>query len=238
VSGRITALPASDNQLVHKGDRLMTIDPTDYALAVEQAEATTQQAQINAENAEREAQRRANLTTLETSVEEKQTFATTAAAAAAAYRQALATLATARVNLQRTDIRSPVNGYVTNLLVQQGDYANVGQNLISLVNSDSFWVAGYFEETNLENIHEGDPATIKLMGYHQPIQGHVDSVARGITVANVQPGHGGLATVNPIFTWVRLAQRVPVRIHIDDVPQGVRLVVGQTATVQIDHKSK
>ena len=148
-------------------------------------------------------------------VEEKQTFASTAVAAQAQYQQAVANLDQARVNLERTQIRSPVNGWVTNLLAQLGDYANVGQNKISLVDADSFWVDGYFEETNLGAIREGDPASIKLMGYSQIVRGHVGSIARGINVANAQPEQQGLATVNPIFTWVRLAQRIPVRIHID-----------------------
>ncbi len=131
-------------------------------------------------------------------------------------------------------IRSPVNGYVTNLRARLGDYATVGQRLISVVDADSFWVDGYFEETSLGRIHDGDPTTVKLMGYSQLVRGHVDSVARGINVPNAQPNQAGLASVNPIFTWVRLAQRVPVRIHIDRVPDGVRLVAGMTATVQID----
>src|SRR5580693_9686962 len=111
------------------------------------------------------------------------------------------------------------------LLAQLGDYANVGQNVISLVDADSFWVDGYFEETNLEPIRVGDPAEIKLMGYRQ--------IVRGINVANAQPNGQGLANVNPIFTRVRLAQRIPVRVHIDDVPDGVVLAAGMTATVQI-----
>ena len=154
--------------------------------------------------------------------------------AKAAYQQAQANLDHARVNLQRTKIYSPVNGYVTNLQAQLGDYATVGQRIISVVDADSFWVDGYFEETSLGRIREGDPATIKLMGYSQLVRGHVDGIARGINVPNAQPDQAGLASVNPIFTWVRLAQRVPVRIHIDQVPDGVRLVAGMTATVQID----
>jgi multidrug resistance efflux pump len=140
----------------------------------------------------------------------------------------------AQVNLGRTRILSPVNGYVTNLLAQLGDYVNVGVNTISVIDADSFWLDGYFEETNLARIHVGDPARISLMGYSQIIRGHVGSIARGINVANAQPSQQGLATVNPIFTWVRLAQRVPVRIRIDAVPDGVQLVAGTTATVQID----
>ena len=127
-----------------------------------------------------------------------------------------------------------MNGYVTNLLARLGDYATIGQRLVSVVDADSFWVDGYFEETGLGRVHEGDPATVKLMGYSQLVRGHVDGVARGINIPNAQPDQTGLASVNPIFTWVRLAQRVPVRIRIDQVPDGVRLVAGMTATVQID----
>jgi RND family efflux transporter MFP subunit len=238
VAGQIVELPVADNQFVHKGDLLMVIDPTDFKIAVSLTEAAVQQAQANAQNAEREAKRRQELTTLAVTVEEKQTFATTALATQAQYQQAVANLDQARVNLERTQIRSPVNGYVTNLLAQLGDYANVGQNEISLVDADSFWVDGYFEETNLEPIQVGDPASIKLMGYREIVRGHVGSIARGINVANAQPNGQGLANVNPIFTWVRLAQRIPVRIHIDEVPEGVVLSAGMTATVQIDPQSR
>src|SRR5262249_20597140 len=228
VAGRIVELPIADNQFVHKGDLLMVIDPTNFKIAVSLAEAAVQQAQANAQNAEREAKRRQELTTLAGTVEEKQTFATTALAAQAQYQQAQANLDQARVNLERTQIRSPVNGWVTNLLAQLGDYATVGENIISPVDADSFWADGYFEETNLEPIRVGDPASIKLMGYSDIVRGHVDSIARGINVANAQPNGQGLATVNPIFTWVRLAQRIPVRIHIDQVPEGVVLAMGMT----------
>ena len=238
VSGYIVELPVIDNQFVHKGDLLVVIDPTNYKIAVSLNEAAVQQAQANAQNVEREAKRRQALTDLAATVEEKQTYASNAQVAEAQYQQAQANLDQARVNLERTQIRSPVNGYVTNLLAQLGDYANVGQNLISVVDADSFWVDGYFEETNLEPIQVGDPASVKLMGYHQIVRGHVDSIARGINVANAQPNGQGLATVNPIFTWVRLAQRIPVRIHIDQVPEGVVLAAGMTATVQIDPQAR
>src|SRR5215467_10833936 len=234
VAGRIVELPVKDNQFVHKGDLLLVIDPTDYKIAVSLNEAAVQQAQANALNAERESKRRQELTTLAVTVEEKQTFASNAVAVQAQYQQAVAKLDQARVNLQRTEIRSPVNGWVTNLLAQLGDYANVGTNVVSVVDADSFWVDGYFEETNIAPIRVGDLASIKLMGYSQIVRGHVDSIARGINVANAQPNGQGLANVNPIFTWVRLAQRIPVRVHIDEAPEGVVLAAGMTATVQID----
>jgi multidrug resistance efflux pump len=148
--------------------------------------------------------------------------------------QTQAELRQARVNLQRTRIVSPVDGYVTNLLAELGDYVNVGVTTISIVDADSFWVDGYFEETNVSPIRVGDPAEVKLMGYTQILRGHVNSIAREINVANAQPNGQGVATVNPIFTWVRLAQRIPVRIQIDRVPEGITLVAGMTATVQID----
>jgi multidrug resistance efflux pump len=234
VAGRIVELPVADNQFVHKGDLLMVIDPTNYKIAVSLNEAAVQQAEASAKNAQKEAERRQQLTQLAVTKEQKQTYASNAVVAQAQYQQAAANLEQAQVNLQRTEIRSPVNGWVTNLLAQLGDYANIGQNLISLVDADSFWVDGYFEETGLDRIQVGDPAEIKLMGYRQIIRGHVGSIARGINVANAQPNGQGLANVNPIFTWVRLAQRIPVRIHIDQVPEGVVLAAGMTATVQID----
>jgi multidrug resistance efflux pump len=234
VAGRIVKLPVADNQFVHKGDLLMLIDPTDYRIAVELTEAAVQQTKATAENAQREAERRRKLTDLAETVEDRQTHEANAQASAAQYRQALAQRDQAKVNLERTEIRSSVNGWVTNLLARFGDYATVGQKLISVVDADSFWVDGYFEETSLGRIHDGDPATVKLMGYSQLVRGHVDGVARGINVPNAQPNQAGLASVNPIFTWVRLAQRMPAHIHIDQVPDGVRLVAGMTATVQIE----
>ena len=234
VAGRIVELPVADNQFVHKGDLLMVIDPTNYRISVQQAEAAVQQTQATAQNAQREAERRRKLSSDAVTVEEQQTYDANASAGQAQYQQAVANLDQAEVNLKRIEIHSPVNGWITNLLAQQGDYATVGRNVISLVDADSFWVDAYFEETQLASMVEGDPAKIKLMGYRQIIRGHVGSVARAINVANAQPDQAGLAQVNPIFTWVRLAQRVPVRIQITEVPDGIRLVAGMTATVQVD----
>jgi multidrug resistance efflux pump len=237
VTGRIVELSAADNQFVHKGDLLLVIDPTNYKIAVQLAEAAVDQAQAMARNAQREAERRRKLDDLSVSVEQKQDFDASAVAAQAQYEQAVANRDQAKVNLERTRIRSPVNGWVTNLLAQLGDYAAVGRNEISIVDADSFWVDAYFEETQLASMHEGDPVEIKLMSYRQIIRGKVGSVAHGIDVSNAQPNQQGLATVNPIFTWVRLAQRVPVHIGIDQVPSGVRLVAGMTATVQVNTRA-
>jgi hypothetical protein len=153
-------------------------------------------------------------------------------------KQAEAQLRQAQVNLERTRIVSPVDGYVTNLLAQTGDFVNAGANTISVVDANSFWVDGYFEETNLGPIRVGDQAHIKLMGHGEIVRGHVDSIARAINVANAQPAAQGVANVNPIFTWVRLAQRIPVRVDVDEVPAGLTLSAGMTATVQIDDRDR
>jgi RND family efflux transporter MFP subunit len=234
VFGRIVKLRVSDNQFVHKGDLLMVIDPTDYRIAVSRASAALRQAELDAENATRLAERRESLAKLDAvALEQAQTFGNAASVAQTQVEQARANLRQARTNLERTEIRSPVNGWVTNLLVQRDDFATVGQNEISLVDADSFWVDAYFEETQLASIHESDVTEVQLLGYKPLVRGHVESVSRGIYVANAQQSQQRLASVNPIFTWVRLAQRVPVRIHVDEVPQGVRMVAGMTATVRV-----
>jgi multidrug resistance efflux pump len=235
VAGRIVKLPVADNQFVHKGDELFEIDPADYRIALEQAQAQAQRDGAALDYARTNENRQARLAKEGwASTEVYQQTTSTLHQSEGVVALAKAAIAKAQLDLSRTVIRSPVNGYVTNLLAQLGDYATVGQKLISVVDTDSFWIDGYFEETSLSRIHEGDTATVKLMGYGQLVRGHVGGVARGINIPNAQPDQAGLASVNPIFTWVRLAQRVPVRIHIDQVQDGVRLVAGMTATVQID----
>jgi multidrug resistance efflux pump len=291
VAGCIVELPVVDNQYVRKGDLLMVVDPTDYVIAVSQAEAAVQQAQASVRNSDAQMkvqqtqirvsnaqldqaqavlvfaqqqawryqtlakdgwgsiqnaqqftsqlhQQEAAVQTAQRNLDQAQAQVETISAqrmsAEASLAQSQAQLDRAKVNLERTRIRSPVDGYVTNLLARLGDYLNVGVNTISVVDAASFWVDGYFEETNLVPIRVGDPAQIKLMGHREVLRGHVDSVARAINVSNAQPNGQGVATVNPIFTWVRLAQRIPVRVHIDEVPPGVVLAAGMTATLEID----
>jgi RND family efflux transporter MFP subunit len=238
IAGEVTELTVSDNQFVHKGDLLMKIDPRDYQVAVDFGKAAVDQAQADYDNKKKEAERRLKLTDLVSTPEEQQTYVASANIALAAIEQQRANLRRAEINLERTEIRSPVNGWVTNLQLRQGDYTATGQAVMSLVDSDSFWIDGYFEETALRSIKEGQPVKVWLLGYREVLQGHVESVARGIVVANAAPGNGGLASVNPIFTWVRLAQRVPVRVQIDHVPPDVRLVIGMTATVEVEPPAK
>jgi RND family efflux transporter MFP subunit len=233
VAGRIVQLPVVDNQLVRRGDLLLEIDPTNYAIAVRLAEAALTQAEVDAANAQRESKRRRPLSGSAISIEQQQIFDTQATAAEARRSQAVAKLEQARVDLERTRIESPVDGWVTNLRARLGDYANVGHAEISVVDANSYWLDAYFEETKLRSIRAGDSAAIKLMGHSELLRGRVAGIARAIGVANAQPNDQGVATVNPIFTWVRLAQRIPVRIELEAVPEGVVLVAGMTATVEV-----
>ena len=231
VAGEITELHAADNQFVHRGDLLYVIDKVDYRIALDMADADVASKKADLDVKQQRSARREQLTTLSTSVEEKQRYAGEFEVAQGAYQTALANREKARVNLQRTDVRSTVNGYVTNLLLRVGDYANVGSPNVSVVDSDSFWVSGYFEETKMGGFAVGDPARVELMGYRAPLDGHVESITRGIATANATAGTQGLPSVQAVYTWVRLAQRIPVRIRIDRVPAGVALAAGMTATV-------
>src|SRR5258705_13573909 len=221
VAGRIVKLPVPDNQFVHKGDVLFEIEPADYRIALEQAEAQVQRDGAALDYARANEGRQAKLEGEGwVSKDIYQQVASTLHQLEAAVAVDRAAIAKAQLDLSRVVVRSPVNGYVTNLLAQLGAYATVGQNLISIVDADSFWVDGYFEETSLGRIHDGDSATVKLIGYSQLDHGHVDGVARGINIPNAQPDQAGLASVNPIFTWVRLAQRGAVTIPIDSGLEG------------------
>jgi multidrug resistance efflux pump len=234
VSGRVTDLRVIDNQVVHKGDVLFIVDPDTYQFALAQAEAAVQSAKVDLENRQELAERRKRLGSRAViSTEELTTYTNSAAVAAAAYQQALAARDVAKLNMTRTIVYSPVNGYVTNLHLRIGDYATAGATKLSVLDSDSFWVAGYFEETKLPRIHVGEPARIKLMGVDREIGGHVESISSGIADPNSGGTGAGLANVDPIFTWVRLAQRIPVRIHMDHIPADVKVVAGQTCTIVV-----
>lgn len=231
VAGQVTAIKVHDNEFVHKGDLLYVIDKVDYRVALDMANANVDSRKAQLEVARNQSARRQELTTLSTSIEEKQRYAGDYSVAQGAYETALAQLEQAKVNMERTDVVSTVNGYVTNFTLRVGDYANTGAANISVIDSDSFWVNGYFEETKLGSFKVGDAANVYLMGYARPITGHVESITRGIATPNAQSSVQGLPAVSAVYTWVRLAQRIPVRVHIDSVPPNVTLAAGMTATV-------
>jgi multidrug resistance efflux pump len=236
VAGQIVELDVGDDQFVRKGDLLYVIDKADYQvkLALAQAEVASKKADLDVKEARNA--RRQQLSTVSTSVEEKQQYSGEFAVAQAAYQQTLANLDQAKLNLRRTEVRSTVNGYVTNLQLRIGNYATTGSANVSVIDADSYWVTGYFEETKLGGIKAGDPARVELMGFPQPIEGHVQSITRGISSANAGVSTQGLPAVEAVYTWVRLAQRIPVRISIDRVPDGLTLSAGMTATVIVSSR--
>jgi len=234
IAGQVVDLKVVDNQFVHKGDVLFVVDPDNYRLALADADATVQSRLEDMNLKQAEAERRSKLGAGVISTEEGQIANNLAAVAKASYQEAVANRDIAKLNMDRTTIYSPVNGYVTNLVLRIGDYATPGQAKLTIIDSDSYWIAGYFDETKLSRIQPGDYTKVKLIGYNPIVEGHVESISRGIADANATTTSIGLESVDPIFTWVRLAQRIPVRIHIDHVPDGITLAAGMTCTVVIE----
>ena len=233
VSGQITEVHVSDNQYVHKGDLLYVIDPFDFQTALDTAETQQRLRAADLQVKRTQSQRRLTLSDLATTAEEQQVYAGNEAQSRSAFQAAQVQVSQAEINLARTRVTSPVNGYVTNLLMRVGDFARNGTSNVSVIDADSYWIDGFFEETKMANVCVGDRAEAQLMGYRDPIVGRVQSVTRGISVSDAAASTQGLPNVDPVYTWVRLAQRVPVRIAITDVPLGVPLISGMTATVSI-----
>ena len=234
VSGLVEAVPIQDNQEVKKGDVLMVIDRERFRLALAQAEAAVAARLAIKQQADRDAQRYQTLTTTAVSQAQREQALSQALEAQGDYDQAVATRDTARLNLDRAEIRSTVNGYVVNQHTQPGEYVSAGTAVIAVVDRDSFRVEGYFEETKLGRIRVGDRARVRLMGSTGVIDGHVEGITRAIADRDRTSGTDLLPNVNPTFNWVRLAQRVPVRIAFDHVPDGIELIGGRTATVTIE----
>lgn len=230
VSGLVTAVRARDNQVVKQGDVLFVIDRPRYQLALEQAEATLANQQTALAQAMREDRRNRAMPDV-IAAEQIEQGSAKVDELRAGIRQAIAARDLARFNLGRTVVRAPVGGTVSNMSLQPGVYLTAGKPALALLYSQSLRVEGYFEETKLPAIRVGDPASVYLMGVRDEITGHVESIAGGVEDRERGGTDGQLANVNPSFTWVRLAQRIPVRIAVDKVPPGVRLIPGQTATV-------
>jgi multidrug resistance efflux pump len=208
VAGLVTEIAVRDNQWVNKGDLLLQIDPEHYEIAVHQAEASVAARKATFAMRQQNARRRADIDSLVVSRENRED------ASAAA-------------------LLAPVDGYVTNLSVFKGDYAAAGAPKLAVIDAHSFWVYGYFEETKLPHVRVGASAEMRLMS-GQTLQGHVESIARGIYDRDNPQSRELTADVNPTFNWVRLAQRVPVRIALDPLPEGLLLAAGTTCTVVLE----
>jgi RND family efflux transporter MFP subunit len=235
VTGQVTAVYVHDNEQVSAGQLLFEIDRARFALALQQAEAAEQAQRAALGQALREAHRNAELHDL-VAQEVREQGQSHVEQLRAALAQAVVARDLARLNLERTRVLSAVNGTVTNLDLQTGSYVTAGHGVMALIDQDSFYAEGYFEETKLASIQLGDPVSVSLMGQPQPLSGHVDSFAGGIADRERSTASNLLTNVNPTFNWVRLAQRIPVRVKLDPVPATIRLVAGQTVTVDVHSK--
>jgi multidrug resistance efflux pump len=232
VSGLITDVQIHDNEKVKKGQVLLIIDQPRYQLALDQAEAILAEKRAALAEALRE-DRRNRAMAVVVATETTEQGAAKVAELQASVEQAVAARDLARLNLERTVLRAPVDGTVSNVTLRPGIYLTAGKPAVALVYDRSLRVEGYFEETKLPAIHVGDSASIYLIGLAAEIKGHVESISDGVADRERLGSDGQLANVNPTFTWVRLAQRIPVRIAIDSVPPSLRLIAGRTATVII-----
>lgn len=233
ISGLVTSVEVHDNQTVKAGDLLFVLDRPRYTLAVEQARAGVASAEATLRQARREANRDRALGDLVATETHEQNVARVATAQAA-LAEARSTLDGALLNLKRTQVHASVDGTVTNLDLHPGDYLAAGNQAMALVDAASLRVEGYFEETKLPLIRIGAPVTVKLMGEDEPLHGRVESIAAGISEDSRGMSGNLLPDVQATFSWVRLAQRIPVRVKLTDVPADVRLILGRTATVTVE----
>ncbi len=235
VSGQVQAVFVHDNQQVHKGDLLFSIDKARFTAAVAQAKAELADAKIQRDAAVREYNRYKSLDENVVPARDKDTHRSDADAAKVRCVRMQSNLDIARINLSRTEVYAPVNGIVTNFTLRKGIYAATGNPVMTLVDTDSFYIVGYFEETKLQNIHPGMTAQVHVMGEPAQLTGHVTGLSAGIEDRDVSTASTTLLpNVNPTFKWVRLAQRIPVRIAIDKAPADLVLVAGRTVSIRLE----
>lgn len=232
MGGLVTQVLVHDNQRVSTGQLLLVLDQPRFAAALEKADAAVSSARATLALARRESTRDNALGNLVAS-ETRERNAAKVDTELAALAQARAEQRVAQLNVQRTEVRATTDGIITNLDLHAGDYLQPGAQALALIDSRSLRIEGYFEETKLACITEGDAAVARLMGDDRDVRGHVDTIAAGIADDQRSSTHNLLPAVAPTYTWVRLAQRIPVRIHIDDAPPDTRLIVGRTANVTI-----
>jgi len=240
VSGLVTMTYVKDNEPVKQGQKLFAIDQQRYLLALDDAKAKIISIQAALAENIKEDKRNTNLGKLVAKEARDQSLSRTQQLQAN-LNQAIANQNLAQLNLDRTIVKAPVNGMVTNFELQPGNYISTGQQALAIVDTDTLRLEGYFEETKIPHIHINDKAIIYLMGENAKICGHVESITAGIEDRERNPSSNQLPNINPTFNWVRLAQRIPVRIALDFVPEKIRLISGRTATVKIikgDNKAK
>ncbi|HHH37798.1 MAG TPA: HlyD family secretion protein [Epsilonproteobacteria bacterium] len=237
VTGMVTKIPIVDNQKVKKGDLLFEIDPSQYQIRVDQAKAKLQRTLEGAKGTRIEFERVKSIYAKDKgAVSQKdmvrnETNYFKSLANIDASREALNT---AKLNLSYTKVYAEVDGYVSNINFQIGSQASANKPILALVDENAFWVFGFFREDAIPEVKVGDEAVVTLLAYpDKPLRGRVESIAWGIAHSDGNPGNNLLPSVKPVFQWIRLAQRIPVRIKLDKLPEGVSLRFGLTASVMV-----
>ncbi|KPM01645.1 HlyD family secretion protein [Vibrio splendidus] len=237
VTGQVTKVHIEDNSQVAKGDLLFDIDPSIYQAAYNKALATQIQARALLAKAKNEEQRALNLEkrtpgampvlTLNNLNNAVETNAANVALAKANVEEA-------HLNLEYTKVYAPTNGYITNLNLREGSQVVANTPVVALIDEDSFWIEGYFKETDLVNVSPNDKALVTLMMHNNiQLEGHIKSIGFGIATQDGSTGNDLLPNVNPNFQWIRLAQRIPIKVVLDNVPEDLQLRVGMTASIKI-----
>ena len=242
VTGMVTTIHVRDNQFVHQGDLLFEIDPSTYKLKVKQAKARLKRAIEASRGYKTEYERLKSIYAKDKgAVSQKDLIRSEVnyLKSLADIDSAKESLNTAKLNLKFTKVKAPVDGWVSNINFQIGSQATANKPLLALVDKKSFWVFGFFREDTIKDIEVGDNAIVTLMAYPgTPLKGRVESIAWGIAPRDGNPGINMLPSIQPVFQWIRLAQRIPVRIKLDKpLPKGVVLRVGMSATVLVKQDS-
>ncbi|MGY5453382.1 HlyD family secretion protein [Agarivorans sp. MS3-6] len=238
VTGPVVSIYVSDNQRVKAGDLLFEIDDRVYEAAKHQAQASLSQAQAVLARANNELKRMSALekrTPGSVPVITLNNLNNDVESANANLAAANAVLDNAELNLAFTKVYASKDGYITNFNVAEGAHVVANQPVVALIDENSFWVEGFFKETDIKNMQQGDSASITLMSYpDSPINGTVSSIGYGIAQSDGTTSTQMLPNINPNFEWIRLAQRLPVKISVSELPDNVQLRVGTTASVMIN----
>lgn len=233
ISGKVEELLIIDNQEVKQGDLLLVVDPTDYEIKLRESELELNELVVQYNFAKSQFARRSKLSQVAISKEELEDAKSRLDSLAKKMALSKLKIDKAKLDLSRTKISSPVNGFITNLSLRKGNYISAGSPLFAIVDKDSYYVIAYLEETKMANLTIGNNAIIKLYGNNNEIKGKVQSIGRAIDDNNSNTGNQLLENVQPNYPWVRLAQRVPIKISLQDI-DGISLIPGTTCTVFIE----
>ena len=242
VTGMVIKIHVVDNQKVKKGDLLFELDPSQYELKVKQAKARLQRTLEAAKGTKIEFERVKSIYEKDKGAVSQKDMVrneTNYYKSLADIDSSTESLNTAKLNLSYCKVYASVDGYVSNITFQIGTQATANKPLLALVDTNTFWVFGFFREDKIKDVRIGDDAIVTLMAYPDtPLKGKVDSIGWGIALSDGNPGNNLLPSIKPVFQWIRLAQRIPVRIKLDTLPDNVKLRFGLTASVMVMKRKK